>query len=366
MNVVNLDDQGIDHLSKLKDTLQELSFYEPSVNNKLLTTLSEMKLKDLNLTDMKKTSFSNQFKKLFRGNKIKIPPKILLYDPIANAKQQDTNFKNKIIKGKKNYNSIINPVKQYEGTVLANNIVELELNSKETFQDIDLQNIGLYCKSLRWISLSFPNTYPKTVCSLINCPELIIVQLTVTKPVIDPDSDDSDSDSDSDNNVHEVNRSLRVPNNNNNNRNNNNNNNNDNENNNNNNGNNDNNNDNDDNNDDDDNNNNSLRIHRNDDIDENVLLYRHRSHKPIEIPPTKFKASSPECQSLITLSQHGKKIRFLQLCGPIGLTDYTLSHITNLVSLNTFWIKECNDFSFDGICKFSEAKWKVNFLYKKK
>ncbi|ORY21447.1 hypothetical protein LY90DRAFT_516102 [Neocallimastix californiae] len=214
MNGSNFKDEGIDKLYNLKESLLELSLYEPTVNNKLINALSKMKLKDLNLSDMKKVNFSNHFKKLFRGNKIKGKPKKLLYDPIESEKLVDANFKNKVIKGKKNYNHIYNPVKQYEGTVLSRNIVELELNSKEYFQDSDLQNIGIY-------------------------------------------------------------------------------------------------------------------------------------------------SSSPECQSLVTLSQYGKKIRFLQLCGPIGLTDYTLDHISNLASLNTFWIKECNDFTFDGICKFSEAKWKT-------
>ncbi|ORX53861.1 hypothetical protein BCR36DRAFT_348893 [Piromyces finnis] len=341
INGFNIKEDGVNYLSKLKDSLEELSLYEPFTNNNLLTVLSEMKLKDLNLSDIKKTSFSNHFKKLFRGNKIKRKPKMLLYDPIANAKQENTNFKNKIIKGKKNYNTIIHPVIQYEGTVLANNIIELELNSKEPFQDTDLQNIGLYCKSLRWISLSFPNTYPKTISSLINCPELVIVQLSVTQPQpiqrVDSDSDsnfDSDSELENNDNVHEVNRSLRVQNN-----------------------------EEEEEEEREEEENRRRRRHHhhrnNTNRDENVSLYRKKSKKSTKIIPIKYKASSPECQSLITFSHYGKKIRFLQLSGPIGLTDYTLSHISHLVSLNTFWIKECHDFTFDGLCKFSEMKWKT-------
>jgi len=340
MNVSDITDEGIDHLSKISESILELSLYEPTISNDLLTTLSKMKLKDLNLSDMKKMSFSNQFKKLFRGDKIKKKQPLLLYDPIANAKNDNTNFKNKIIHGKKNYNTIFNPIKQYEGTALAHSIVELELSSKDYFQDSDLQNIGLYCKALRWVSLSFPNTYPKTVCSLVNCPELIIVQLTVTQP-ISPEDENTNDD-------HEVNRTLRVPDNNNNND------------------------DNDDDNDDDNidensdadsddlvTNPNNINRRRRYTNDENVLLLNKAKTKKNKIPLNRFKASSPECQSLVTLSKHGKKIRFLQLCGPTGLTDYTLKQIANLASLNTFWIKDCNDFTFSGICQFSELKWKV-------
>jgi len=347
MNISEITNEGIDQLSKLNESILELSLYEPTITNNLLTALSNMKLKDLNLSDMKKTSFSNQFKKLFRGDKIKKKESLLLYDPIANEKKMDSKFKNKIIHGKKNFNSIFNPIKQYEGTTLAHNIVELELSSKDYFQDSDLQNIGIYCTALRWVSLSFPNTYPKTVCSLVNCPELIIVQLTVTQPENNSEYSPSDED------VHEVNRSLRVPDNN------------------------DidldniddirNNSDSDDSSDEDinpnnnrDNNNNANhRRNRRGINDENVLLLNKNKTKKTKLSLNRFKASSPECQSLVTLSQYGKKIRFLQLCGSVGLTDYTLKHIANLDSLNTFWIKDCNDFTFNGVCQFSEAKWKT-------
>lgn len=356
MNISDITNEGIDQLSKLNDSILELSLYEPTITNDLLTVLSNMKLKDLNLSDMNKTSFSNQFKKLFRGNKIKRKEPLLLYDPIANEKKMNSKFKNKIIRGKKNFNNIFNPIKQYEGTVLAHSIVELELSSKDYFQDSDLQNIGIYCTALRWVSLSFPNAYPKTVCSLVNCPELIIVQLTVTQPVNNSSYSTNDED------AHEVNRSLRVPDNN------------------------DidldnidniddigNNNGSDDSSDEDINSNNNRnnyynsnhRRNRRHNTDENVLLLNKNKTKKATLPLNRFKASSPECQSLVTLSQHGKKIRFLQLCGPIGLTDYTLKHIANLESLNTFWIKECNDFTFNGVCQFSEAKWKVCLHIKK-
>lgn len=73
-----------------------------------------------------------------------------------------------------------------------------------------------------------------------------------------------------------------------------------------------------------------------------------------------FLASSPECKALIYFGKKGPKtLRMLDICGNIGLTDWTLSQMKCCgSSLHTFFVEGNPNLSSTGLIRFAEHRWK--------
>ncbi|KAJ3412734.1 hypothetical protein HDV05_000304 [Chytridiales sp. JEL 0842] len=82
--------------------------------------------------------------------------------------------------------------------------------------------------------------------------------------------------------------------------------------------------------------------------------------EPTPRSPYDFLCSSPECRSLLHFSsKYGRKLRVLDLAGPVGVTNHVLKSFAGLPMLHTLFLENMEGISPLAVVKFAEDRYKT-------